>query len=443
MLPRMSIKGCLTLTLLFAGLAAGCNDKDNADKCCTTMDACKTAGLDAISPCDTGVCFDSVCVRGCTADSDCNNSPDTPVCMSGVCSCSKSDTCGGQRPICDTASHDCRACTADSECDSGACDTGGGACVDAAAILYAAAGGAGSGDCTNDKPCSLAFAGTKVDDDHTWIVMQSGAYKDALTMKHNATIVGTDSTWDLPAAGVVLNKGTYLLRHLMISTGDVATGITCTGCTVTLDHIQAIGGTGATGLTGGPSVSASNSTFKSWPINLSVADKLQVVLDRSTFTASPIKVTSAKTGNVKLTNSVLADSGAANALEIVNTAGGTIVAAITNDTFANAAISCDGNALDDGDSAVFTSNIFYNTTLPKAADSCTFDYNLGSPAISQGKHDIVGDPKFVDAANHNFHLAAGSPAIDASISVAATRIDLDNVVRPQGKAYDIGAFESK
>jgi hypothetical protein len=84
-----------------------------------------------------------------------------------------------------------------------------------------------------------------------------------------------------------------------------------------------------------------------------------------------------------------------------------------------------------------------NTTLPTTADTCSYDYNLGSPAISSGKHDVVGDPKFVDAANHNFKLAAGSAAIDASTHNAATDLDLDGVQRPQGKAYDIGAYEAK
>ena len=49
---------------------------------------------------------------------------------------------------------------------------------------------------------------------------------------------------------------------------------------------------------------------------------------------------------------------------------------------------------------------------------------------------------FVNAANRDFHLQTGSPAINAGYdtsSVAAR--DFDGISRPQGSAVDIGAFE--
>src|SRR5207302_750960 len=49
--------------------------------------------------------------------------------------------------------------------------------------------------------------------------------------------------------------------------------------------------------------------------------------------------------------------------------------------------------------------------------------------------------KFVNAAANDFHLQAGSPAIDAGITLAQVPVDADGVSRPQGKAYDIGAYE--
>nr|MBA3455415.1 hypothetical protein [Deltaproteobacteria bacterium] len=47
---------------------------------------------------------------------------------------------------------------------------------------------------------------------------------------------------------------------------------------------------------------------------------------------------------------------------------------------------------------------------------------------------------FIDAANHDYHLAASSPAIDQGVTVAVDS-DRDGVVRPQGGGHDVGAYE--
>lgn len=50
--------------------------------------------------------------------------------------------------------------------------------------------------------------------------------------------------------------------------------------------------------------------------------------------------------------------------------------------------------------------------------------------------------KFVDAANKNFHLAAGSPAIDQGKDLSTYfKTDIDGNARPQGSAFDAGADE--
>ncbi len=80
--------------------------------------------------------------------------------------------------------------------------------------------------------------------------------------------------------------------------------------------------------------------------------------------------------------------------------------------------------------------------------SIVYDYNLhsgGNATALTGSHVVKGDPGFVDAANYDFHLLAGSPAIDKGIdslsgSVAPV-IDFDGISRPQGTGFDIGAFE--
>ncbi len=79
-----------------------------------------------------------------------------------------------------------------------------------------------------------------------------------------------------------------------------------------------------------------------------------------------------------------------------------------------------------------------------------YDHNLmwnsdGSTPRLDGytlqSHDKRGvDPKFVSNFG-NLHLQSNSPAIDAGMTIAQVTNDYDGNVRPQGSAYDIGAFE--
>jgi hypothetical protein len=79
------------------------------------------------------------------------------------------------------------------------------------------------------------------------------------------------------------------------------------------------------------------------------------------------------------------------------------------------------------------------------------DYNYVTGNPSQGypartnfseTHGINGgDPKFVNLATWDFHLRAGSPAIDKGTAVAGFNFDKDSVSRPQGAGWDIGPYE--
>lgn len=62
----------------------------------------------------------------------------------------------------------------------------------------------------------------------------------------------------------------------------------------------------------------------------------------------------------------------------------------------------------------------------------------GATAVS---NNLTSDPLFVDPARANFRLKAGSPAIDRGASIGMVSIDLDGNSRPQGGAYDTGAYE--
>jgi uncharacterized protein (TIGR03437 family) len=65
-------------------------------------------------------------------------------------------------------------------------------------------------------------------------------------------------------------------------------------------------------------------------------------------------------------------------------------------------------------------------------------------ALGYDTHSIIAAPAalFVDAANNNYHLKSGSPAINAGTTVAGATDDLDGIARPQGAAPDIGCYET-
>lgn len=62
--------------------------------------------------------------------------------------------------------------------------------------------------------------------------------------------------------------------------------------------------------------------------------------------------------------------------------------------------------------------------------------------ILLSSNNLTTDPLFVSAASEDFHLQAGSAAIDAGTTLSDVQTDHEGVSRPQGSAYDIGAFES-
>jgi len=73
----------------------------------------------------------------------------------------------------------------------------------------------------------------------------------------------------------------------------------------------------------------------------------------------------------------------------------------------------------------------------------TFDHNgyFGGDALPiEDSAPVEGDPLFQDASSHDYHLQAGSPAIDSGVD-AGLNVDMDGILRPQGDGFDLGAYE--
>lgn len=91
----------------------------------------------------------------------------------------------------------------------------------------------------------------------------------------------------------------------------------------------------------------------------------------------------------------------------------------------------------DGTNSIVKNNILYQNETSVYGTQFS---NSGTG--TQSSNNLTGtDPRFVDIAARDFHLQAGSPAIDQGVLVDDVTTDFDGTARPHGAAMDVGAME--
>lgn len=155
-------------------------------------------------------------------------------------------------------------------------------------------------------------------------------------------------------------------------------------------------------------------------------------------------------------NNVIARAGTgpspgANAVFACISVGGTGTVQIENNTLhdCGATSGSQSGALDTSTPVSFIDNLVdlasgesYLSTASVASDlagSNDLFNGAGSPPASITSA-VNADPQFVDPTHDNYQLQSSSPAIDAGTSTGNTP-DILGTPRPQGNAYDIGAYE--
>lgn len=151
----------------------------------------------------------------------------------------------------------------------------------------------------------------------------------------------------------------------------------------------------------------------------------------SNYTCIYANTSQASTGTVQIYNNTLYDCGAR-----VNSGGTSDTGAIgagMNVNLRNNIVSLTG------------SEVYYE---PSAGASCTnlsgsnnLWFGAGTVTTCTTANINSSDPKFTSTSTKDFHLQSSSPAKDAGVTISSLLTDHDGLTRPQGAAYDIGAYE--
>jgi hypothetical protein len=475
-----------SLLFVVVVVVVGCT-KPNPNRCCSDEADCNSKGIPVGSICEQGLvcrgnqcisepcassvecdaaapyCVSELCAEACAEDSQCPGAAqaaDRLYCIAGACvACRDSADCGSSAPVCEAGV--CRGCVTHNECGSQICEAG--QCIAESSTAYAAPAGSTTSSCTQAIPCTLERAVGVSDASRNFVKLLPGT--------HIAPVMSFAGAFQLNVVGQATIQGPFRLSqpgttvtsklrlvdltqvgHLGCDTGSLSAPLQA----LTLERVRSrYDGSDANGVAIGGT--RCNVTIRDSRIEVTdqYASALQIegngalaLVDRTEIYAAGGGVNTVAAirvivnGRLQMTNSVVRDaSSSAGAISFGTSVGPSTIAF---STFYNATLKCPtGNVVLTTHDSIFLNEAAGAPADTLAGSACTHTFDLVKPqATTLGTTNILNlDPRLTNPAVDDFHLSAGSPAIDAADPASTEAKDFEGTTRPQGAARDIGAFE--
>ena len=473
------VVGMGVMRLLFVVLLVSCT-KPNPNRCCTDEADCSAAGIPVGMTCDDGkVCRGNVCIeQSCTSSMECDLA--APFCVGDSCqpTCSEDAECPGYsqtaehrycatgscvecrtggdcaegEPVCRGGT--CTGCTDHAQCPSGIC-TSDGSCGLELSIAYVDLVGGPTTDCTKTAPCSSIERALALQPARPYVVLRTGRYTrtGALTLMDSRWIVGSGTPrpiMDRDDEGpIILAQGGANLRlesiELSGATGPATNGPLMSGTGI---YCRPAGGA--------PSVALRDMHVRNHQYVGIQSLNCTVTVERSLFMQCLEGVfLQDSTATIDATEFSMNELGA-NLDSGLFTFTNNIV---TRNTFRGVELYSESagskvefntivdNGFGSATGAGFNCNLMTPTTFPNNIIARNRTATIGTNCTYPGSIIVDTDIsplkfKQPDTAPYDYHLTAGSSAIDMA-TISTMDHDFDGDVRPKGAGRDVGADEAQ
>jgi Right handed beta helix region len=379
----------------------------------------------------------------CSEKADCTGQEGKPACSepsaetgAGICvQCTVEDSaaCLGVTPICG-ADNACRSCGKHADCSSAVC-LADGSCAAETMVAYVSQTGTDNAQCSKSAPCSKV---TKALDTNRPYVKLNGTIDDAVVVdsKNVTFLADADAKLTRTINGILLEvKGTSRLEihdlEITGASGAAGIGISLPAgntATLSLHRVKVTANQGGGISAQGGAVTVSQST-----ISGNVGGGISI--SNATFDITNNFI-------FRNGNSTTATVGGASLAPMASSASVFAFNTVADNQIQNSGalaggVFCDTSGFAAANNIVVRNYVNNDATRPNANTSgiCTFPTSTVAASVT-GISFVRPDDNPYD-----YHLLAGSSAIDQATTPSPVVIDADGDARPQGAQKDIGADE--